>query len=126
MADGSIKIDTKIDQAGVKKGLKDMEKGFSGFINKSKSIFAGMRDVMQGPIAAFGMIKNAVGNAIRVLGDMEKESLEASRSFAVLESVVRATGAGSWTTAKAIKEMADNMEELTGYSAESIQDMQTV
>src|SRR5574343_1120371 len=53
MADGSIKIDTKIDASGLKSDLKSVT-------NQIKESFASMRDVMQGPIAAINMIKDAL------------------------------------------------------------------
>ena len=38
MADGSIKIDTKIDQAGVKKGLNEMNKNVRDTVGQACNI----------------------------------------------------------------------------------------
>ena len=52
-SDGSIRIDTKIDDSDLKKQL-------DGLKAKLMSAFADLRDVMQGPIAAINMLSGAM------------------------------------------------------------------
>jgi len=57
MADGSIKIDTKIDSSSLPKQLRSMETAVKKSTSAMGESFAKMRDVMQGPVAAFQLLK---------------------------------------------------------------------
>jgi len=57
MADGSIKIDTKIDSSSLPRQLNAMETAVKSSTNSMSTAFAKMRDVMQGPVAAFQLLK---------------------------------------------------------------------
>jgi len=67
MADGSIKIDTKIDSSSLPKQLRSMETEVKKSTSAMGESFAKMRDVMQGPVAVAKMVKDglvAIGKAI--------------------------------------------------------------
>lgn len=66
MADGSIKIDTKIDSSSLPKQLRSMETEVKKSTSAMGESFAKMRDVMQGPVAVAKMVKDglvAIGKA---------------------------------------------------------------
>ena len=126
MADGSIKIDTKIDSSGLKSSLSSMEKNVNSFTGKASSAFSGLADIMMGPVAAGKAIVQTIGTVIKVMGDLEKEYQVAARAEAILNSTLKATGAGAWTSAKQIYEYADAMEVATGMNGDAIVSMQSV
>ena len=67
MADGSIKIDTKIDSSSLPKQLRSMETAVKKSTSAMGESFAKMRDVMQGPVAVAKMVKDglvAIGKAV--------------------------------------------------------------
>lgn len=66
-ADGSIKIDTKIDSSSLPRQLKSMETACKTSAGGMSSAFAKLRDVMQGPVLAAKMVKDglvAIGKAV--------------------------------------------------------------
>jgi hypothetical protein len=88
--------------------------------------FASIRDVMQGPIAAFNMVKGAIQGVSRAIDSMESEAADSAKSISLLDSTIKATGAGTWTSSKAIEGMIDNLKELTGVDDDVIRSMETV
>jgi tape measure domain-containing protein len=66
MADGSIKIDTKIDNSGLKSQLSSIKSSIDVMAGSAMTAFGKMRDIMQGPIAAGKMLVDvlkSVGSA---------------------------------------------------------------
>jgi tape measure domain-containing protein len=66
-ADGSIKIDTKIDSTKLPGQLKAMENACKSSTGVIGNAFAKLRDVMQGPVLAAKMVKDglvAIGKAV--------------------------------------------------------------
>lgn len=126
MADGSIVIDTKIDSDGYKKSLAQMQKDTSSFVGKMKTTFAGIRDVMQGPVAAAGMLIGAIVKIGKALGNLENEYLASARASAILGSTLKATGANAWTSKSQIEDMAGELQAMSGYADDTILSMQNV
>lgn len=66
-ADGSIKIDTKIDSTKLPGQLKAMETACKSSTGVMGNAFAKLRDIMQGPVLAAKMVKDglvAIGKAV--------------------------------------------------------------
>lgn len=60
MADGTITIDTKIDESQLDDVVGQVSSKLGQIEKNTGNAFAKMRDVMQGPVAALGMIKNGL------------------------------------------------------------------
>ena len=126
MSDGSIHIDTKIDSSKLKPSLDSMQSNIKSAISSINKTFATMRDIMQGPVAALGMLKKAFTNIINLSNEMEDAWAKQADAEAILNSTLKATGANSWTSADQIKKMASEFQALTRYSDETTIAMQNV
>ena len=91
-----------------------------------QSTFASMRDVMQGPIAAFNMGKAAV---IAIAGGIDKlimSSRAADQSLSNLKSVLISTGGASGMTMGAMVDLSEEMHRLTLFSHEQVAQSEAV
>jgi hypothetical protein len=118
-SDGSIHIDTKLDVDGLKPQLATMTKSIS-------ASFASIRDVMQGPVQAGKMVIQAFQAVAAEASRLENAWAEAEEAGAVLDSTIKATGASSWTSAKAIQDMASEFQDMTKYEGDAIVAMSNV
>jgi uncharacterized coiled-coil protein SlyX len=117
--DGTLRFDTKIDDRDLKPGLDKVKSNLQTAAQK-------MRDIMQGPVAVFQTVTRAVGALSAKVAAIESEWAYSEQTVAILNSTLRATGATSWTTSKAIQEMASKFQALTGYSSDTVLAMQNV
>jgi hypothetical protein len=85
-----------------------------------------MRDVMQGPIAAFKQVLAVVGKVKQVLDDVESAWRAQAEASALLGNVLKTTGANAWTTKEHLEEIAGALQKTTKYGDETIESMQTV
>ena len=69
-SDGKVTIDSAIDTSGIDKGLKDVDSKLKKTKKSFSETFAKLRDVMQGPIAAAGMVKDSIGKVVDVIKEM--------------------------------------------------------
>lgn len=119
MSDGSIIIDTEIDTSEARSQA-------SGLGSSLSDTFAGIRDVMQGPIAAIGMVADGIGQVAAVVGDLAAEYADSEKAIAIMEATLKATGATAWTTSEALQNMATDLQLLTGISDEEILSAESV
>src|SRR5690625_7960785 len=64
MADGTIKIDTKIDQDGIKRGISDMQKNLNGAADKLKGVGTKMSAAITAPIVGLGTVAFAAADTV--------------------------------------------------------------
>ncbi|MFA5165407.1 MAG: hypothetical protein WC481_07585 [Candidatus Omnitrophota bacterium] len=93
---------------------------------KTQSTFAKMRDVMQGPIAAFNTVLAVIGKVKAVSDKMENAWAAQEEALAILDSTLRATGATAWTSAEKLSKMASGFQSVTKYGDETVLAMQNV
>jgi TP901 family phage tail tape measure protein len=62
MADGTIKIDTRIDQKGINQGIKDMQKNLNGAADKLKGAGKKMSAAVTAPIVGLGTVAFAAAD----------------------------------------------------------------
>ncbi len=117
--DGTIRFNTQIDDSELGPDLEKVK-------GKLRNAAQTMRDLMQGPVAVFNMVKQAVGALASQASALEAEWAASETAVAILNATLKATGANSWTTAKAVQEMADKFQTLTGYADDTILSMQNV
>ncbi|MBD5404040.1 MAG: hypothetical protein HDR55_03520 [Treponema sp.] len=83
-------------------------------------------------IKLFKKLGNAMGVALtaKAAVDFVKESVKAYESqtatMKVLESTVKSVGATAWTSTQELAQMAQEFQQMTNYSANSIESMQAV
>jgi hypothetical protein len=93
---------------------------------KLKNMFASMRDVMQGPVAAFSMVKNIIAGIARDVDAYIMKASAMEKAQAILKSTLAATGASAWTSAAKLNEYAEAMAKATLFEDDQITDMQNV
>lgn len=93
---------------------------------KTQSTFAKMRDVMQGPIAAFNTVLAVIGKVKAVSDKMENAWAAQEEALAILDSTLKATGATAWTSAEKLSKMASGFQSVTKYGDETVLAMQNV
>jgi len=119
MADGSIKIDTKIDQNGVKSGLKEMNSNIRDTMGKLASFGKASLGVMA---AAIGSIAAATGKWLKEADRIDKVSQQigvTKETFQELDYVMKQNGTsidafsiGAKTLQENMKTNADVFKEL--------------
>ncbi len=119
MSDGSIHIDTKIDQGNLKPQMATMKKSLI-------SSFASMRDVMMGPVGAAKALVGAAKQVGAAFDGLIMSAANAARANAILGSTLKATGAEAWTNKQKLNEFSDTMAALTLFEDEAISGMQGV
>lgn len=90
------------------------------------STFAKMRDVMLGPV---GMAKEIIGvfqGIISKADELENAWGEHEEALAKLNSVIKSTGAESWTSMQHLTGVAESLQEVTTYGDDTIETMQGV
>ena len=97
-----------------------------GAISKNQSAFAKMRDVMQGPIAAFNQVTAIIGKVKQVSDAMESSWGAQAEAASLLANAVKTTGAGAWTSSGQLEAMAGKLQKVTKYGDETVESMQTV
>lgn len=124
-----IKILVKAEVTSAITSLDKLEKQTDQ--NKTKAskmmeTFGKMRDVMQGPVAAFNMVAGAVK---AVAGEVDKYIMiaaETEKVQAILNSTLEATGATAWTSAAKLNDYASAMADVTLYDDDAITGMQGI
>ncbi len=111
--------------AEVSKAIADLNKAESQ-TKKLGSTFAQLRDIMQGPVAAFQQATRIIGQVINEVSKLEDEWKGAEQSIAKLGSVVRSTGAETWTSTQKLLDYAEAMQSVTTYTHENIEESQAV
>ena len=119
MSDGSIHIDTKLDNSNLKPQLNNMKKSIA-------DSFASIRDVMQGPVQAGRMVIETFKKISAVVDGWENEWAQSEQAVAILGSTLKATGASSWTSSKQIQDFANELQDMTGYADDNILAMENV
>ena len=109
MADGSIKIDTKIDQAGVKKGLNEMNTNVRDTMGKLATFGKASLGVMA---AAVGAVAAATGKWLKEADRIDKVSQQigvTKRTFQELDYVMKQNGASIDAFSIGAKTLQQNM-----------------
>jgi hypothetical protein len=88
--------------------------------------FAKMRDVMLGPIGAFKEVASVIGEVMSKANELENEWAKQEDALAILNSVLKSTGAESWTSMDHLTGMAASLQKVTTYGDETIESMQGV
>lgn len=144
MADGSVTIDTKLDESGLKKGLSTIgnisSKALKGIAVATGVVATAFAGVVTASVKARGEIEQQIGGVQKIFGDASDELIqnannayktagisatkymEQATSFSA--SLMQATGNNASETAKiadmALIDMADNANTF-GTSIESLQ-----
>ncbi len=82
--------------------------------------FSKLRDIMQGPVAAFNMV---AGGIKKVFAEMDKyimAAAESEKATANLNAVLEATGGVSGMTRLALKNLSDEMARITLFEDEDV------
>lgn len=109
MADGSIKIDTKIDQNGVKSGLKEMNSNIRDTMGKLASFGKASLGVMA---VAIGAIATATGKWLKEADRIDKVSQQiglTKKTFQELDYVMMQNGASIDAFSIGAKTLQQNM-----------------
>lgn len=109
MSDGSIKIDTKIDQAGVKKGLKEMNTNIRDTMGKLATFGKASLGVMA---AAVGAVAVATGKWLDAADRIDKVSQQigvTKKTFQELDYVMKQNGASIDAFSIGAKTLQQNM-----------------
>ena len=109
MSDGSIKIDTKIDQAGVKKGLNEMNTSVRDTMGKLATFGKASLGVMA---AAIGAIAAATGKWLKEADRIDKVSQQigvTKKTFQELDYVMKQNGASIDAFSMGAKTLQQNM-----------------
>jgi hypothetical protein len=88
--------------------------------------FAAIRDVMMGPIAAVKEIVAVFQNLKAKVDELEGAWGEQEDALAKLNSIIKTTGADSWTSMEHLTDMASSLQKVTIYGDETIESMQGV
>jgi hypothetical protein len=88
--------------------------------------FAKMRDVVLGPIGAFKEVAAVIGQVMAKVDELENEWGKQEDALAILNSVLKSTGAESWTSMDHLTGMAASLQKVTTYGDETIEAMQGV
>ena len=144
MADGSVTIDTKLDESGLKKGLSTIgsisSKALKGIAVATGVVATAFAGVVTASVKARGEIEQQIGGVNKIFGDASEELIanankayktagisatkymEQATSFSA--SLMQATGNNASETARiadmALIDMADNANTF-GTSIESLQ-----
>src|SRR5690625_234032 len=123
-ADGSIKIDTKLDTKGAEKGIKTLEGKLESTSKKAKKIGTNMSKYLTAPILALGGVAFAAANDmdkayqnIRVgtgaVGD-ELEDLKESFEYVFVDVP---------SSADEVSNALANLNTFTGATGEELEDL---
>lgn len=127
---GSMLVKIVGDKSDLDKKLDESEKESlsSGkkIASNLKTGFASIRDVMLGPINAAQQIVGAFKAIGAKMAELESAAEAQSDAIAILDSVIRSTGASSWTTRGHLVDLAESMADLTKYEDDEIESMQGV
>jgi hypothetical protein len=93
---------------------------------KTETAFGKMRDIMQGPIAAFQEAARVVGAATAAFDSLIMAAANAEQSQAVLGAILRATGADAWTSMQKLNKYSEEMARRTLFEDDAITSMQGV
>ena len=122
-----LKISANIADASSKlKEIDSLTKKTSKSTKDMGLSFARMRDIMQGPVAAFRLVSGAIS---KLGGEVDKYmaiAAEAEKAQAILNSTLTATGANAWTSAAKLNEYAKTMAKVTLFEDEAVTSMQGI
>lgn len=90
------------------------------------STFQKMQAVMQGPVAAFSMVKNAVVSVAQKFDELETMWTVQEKAIRLVEATLRATGAAAWISKDEVLALSEELEALSGVGKEEIRTMETV
>lgn len=107
-----VLVTAEVDKAI--KNLKQVDKQ----TNETEKIFKSLGKTIT---AAF-----AVKEVVTFVKSSSEAYREHNQVISVLESTLKATGATAWTTSQSLQDMANNLQSVTNYSADSINQMQSV
>ena len=123
MAEGDFSVYAKIqaDTSNFEKGMKKAQTS----ANNLSNTFGNLSKVIN---KALGFTGLAVGT--KALVDFGKTAVksgnQATKTFAVLNNTIKATGADAWTSAKELEGMAKTLSNETNYSVTELEKMQSV
>jgi hypothetical protein len=126
------RLQIQIDSAGVVTGtakLKELEVGAGKTEKATKGLsatFAGIRDVMQGPIAAVNMAIGAFTQIAAKADRMIMQGAEMESAWSNLSSVLAATGGAAGMTMQSMMGLTDSLEKLTLFEDEAVTQAQAV
>ena len=118
MADGSVIIDTKIDQTGIKTGLADMAKTVSGGVVKALEAAAAALVAIGGYAVSVGKkFETSMSQVMATMGITKTTIENGKNSYEILKKAAADAGA---TTVFSASEAADalNYLALAGYDAQ--------
>lgn len=121
--DGNIEIGTKVNTSGIKKGTKEVEKNLKETEKSSKTLgekFAGLRDVMQGPVAAAKAIVNGVKLAVAAVEDLTTAYKDQKRAEVQLEQSARNNPYLNPSSVARLKAYATELQGITGYGDQEL------
>lgn len=111
---GIAEAKAQLDALAQSSGVAEQKTG--GF----KQAWAGMRDFMQGPVAAFHQVVAAAKAVYAVVEDLTGEYFAQTRAVSNLEAVLRSTGGTLGMTSGQLQGLADEMQTATGFADELV------
>lgn len=113
MADGKIEIETGIDQSGVNKGVKQVDSTLKKSAKSFTSTFAKMRDVMQGPVAAAGLLKGGLDKVKATIDDLTEAYKTQITAETQLESAVKNNPYLDEQSTQILKDYASSLQNIS-------------
>jgi hypothetical protein len=122
-----LKISANIADASSKlKEIDSLTKKTSKSTKDMGMSFARMRDIMQGPVAAFRLVSGAINKLGAEVDKYMAIAAEAEKAQAILNSTLTATGANAWTSAAKLNEYAKTMAKVTLFEDDAVTSMQGI
>lgn len=111
---GSLTVDLVLRMGGFKQGADQAAREAAQFERRMKSAFGSVRNVIAGAFAGIGFAQIVQATA------------EAERAFGQLKNAVETNGGAAGKTAEELAEMAGQLQSVTTYSDDAIQQMQAL
>jgi len=120
MADGKIEIETGIDQSGVNKGVKQVDKTLKKSAKSFTSSFAKMRDVMLGPVAGIALLKGGLDKVKATIDELTEAYKTQIKAETQLESAAANNPYLNESSVQGLKDYASEIQSYSTYGDEEL------
>lgn len=125
MEDGKVEINTQIDESGVEKGLKGINKKLSDFAKKMKTgDVANLGASITGLVSGVGTAFKLASTGVKAMTKAVKETTEAYKTQIKAETqldvAVRNSPYMNGESAKAFKDLASSIQKVSTYGDEQL------
>lgn len=122
MADGTIKIDTKIDQKGINQGIKDMQKNLNGAADKLKGAGKKMSAAVTAPIVGLGTVAFAAADQVdKAYRDIRVGTGATGDDLEALKQNFQDVFTGVPDSADTVANALANLNTFTGFTGDTLE-----